>query len=322
MDNALGFDDISLVPQYSDLNSRSEVDMSTQIGSMTLSTPIFSSPMDTVTEGAMQEAMSKEGGIGVHHRYCHTDKLLLASKKGPIAVSPSMGTRFIDELCMVTCGATVVIDVAHGHSKQALDYARYCVNSGCEVISGNIVTEQAAEDYLHIGVNIMRVGVGSGAACSTRLVAGVGIPQVTAIENVRAAVDHEAYIISDGGINHSGDIVKALAVGADAVMIGRLLAGCDEAPGITDVINGEKVKRYRGMASGEALDEAGKERNVEGVSAWIPRTGTVHEVMEELKSGIRAGFAYLGARNIVQLWCASEYVQVTPLGLMESKPRI
>jgi IMP dehydrogenase len=323
MRTALTFDDVSIIPAYSSLDSRREISLSSDCGWTVLRIPVISSPMDTVTGFDMIRAMRSVGGDGVHHRYCDKKILEGAVNCGfPIAVSPSMGLDFVKSAIDLTHRLVVVIDVAHGDSKPALDYAEACAKLGASVVSGNIVTGQAAERYYNIGVRIFRVGVGGGSSCSTRLVAGAGVPQLTAIMDIYAGFSKDCYIISDGGAQHSGDIVKALAAGADAVMTGRMLAGCEEAPGLRDVINGRKVKQYRGMASRESLDEAGKERNIEGIAGWVECDGAVSDVMSEIENGVRAGLSYVGARNIRELRDKTVFVQVTQHGHIEGQTRI
>jgi len=317
---ALSLDDVSLVPRYSELDSRDEVQLGTDLDFVHLDIPIISSPMDTVTGIEMQDAIRRCGGIGIHHRYTDTNTLIQAYSHGGIAVSPSMGTKWLEAISEPVRGyGVLVIDVAHGHSKRVLQYAKELWDMGFYVISGNICTVSAAEAYLDIGVNLLRVGIGSGSSCSTRLVAGVGVPQFTAVQDISRIFGSEAKVISDGGIKHSGDITKALAAGANAVMVGRLVAGADEAPGrhVSD-----NYKEFRGMASLPSLDAAGKERNIEGVASHVKLEGPLSGIMERVARELRIGFAYLGAHNIQELQERAEFVQVTTLGLDEGRPRI
>ena len=334
MKDGLSYNDVLLVPQYSNLSSRSEVDLSVELFDRKLRLPILSSPMDTVTGIEMQKAMEDAGCLGIHHRYCDKDILLKASLFGPIAVSPSLGTGFIDNLLFdMLDKPIVVLDVAHGDSKVCYEYAKYCLDKGCIVVSGNICTPEAARRYIDLGITYLRVGVGPGSACTTRKVAGIGYPQLSAILEINdylAKNDLEATIIADGGIKESGDIVKALAFGASAVILGRLLAGANEAPGErrqvwlqpenvvpkTDSDSARKFcmkedqKQYRGMSSHEALSEAGKEHNIEGTSTWVKEEGPVADILDRLERGMRAGLAYCGARNIQELREKAEWVKV------------
>ena len=313
----LSFDDVLLMPQYSELDSRDDVVLETDLGFKKLGIPIISSPMDTVTGIAMQKAISELGGLGVHHRYTTTDLLLKAYPYGGVGVSPSMGTKWLESIKDRT--QVLVIDVAHGHSKKVIKYAKELVSMGFPVMSGNICTAYAAEDYVKIGVKLLRTGLGSGSACSTRLVAGIGVPQISAIMDIRESVGDDTKIISDGGIRYTGDIIKALAAGADAVMVGRLLAGANEALGER---NGNNTKSYRGMASMASLDEAGKERNIEGVSSTVECDGALSDIIARVIKGLKIGFAYLGARNILELQARAEFIQITQAGWNESLPRI
>ena len=317
MIRAYSYDDVLIVPSYSDLKSRSDVDISTFLSGIELKVPIISSPMDTVTDIRMQQAMSLVGGYGVHHRYCSTDELDRAKWFGGIAVSPSMGVDTIRRMVDTFDGNRLVcfLDVAHGDNKVCLDYAQE-ISKYATVVSGNICTLAAAKRYNNIGIHRLRVGVGGGHACSTRVIAGVGVPTFSAIKDIYDNTDGN-YIIADGGIRSSGDIVKALAVGASAVMLGMLLTGATEAPGRRE--NG--MKEFRGMASAEALDDAGKERNVEGISTWVLEDGPVSEIINELARGIRAGFAYVGARNITELRRNARFVEVSHNGYVEGLPK-
>ena len=324
---ALTFDDILLVPQYSELESIDrEIHGETVVGRNILSVPIVSAAMTTVTEERMIHAMMKLGGAGVHHRYnVPFDKLARISTFSPIAVSPSMGKSFLRYLVEEYHGnkySTIAIDVAHGHRREVLGFAEYAVKLGIEVWSGNIATRAAARAYLDIGVNVLKVGIGPGSACSTRVVSGCGYPQASAILEIKQALPH-ATIISDGGIKSSGDIVKALALGADAVIIGGLLAGTAEAPGehYSDMY-GNDWKTYAGMASREVLEGAGKTVRVEGVSGRVPYVGPVKGVVDELMAGVKLGMAYVGARNIKELQQKAHFVKITQAGQVEGSPRV
>lgn len=249
--------------------------------------------MDTITGKEMMFAMEKAGGIGIHHRY-HPDRELakLALVCGGIAVSPSMGVDFLSVVSGFNSCSLMVLDVAHGHTKRNLDYCKQMIDLGMDVVSGNIATEWAAEDYLKIGVKYLRVGLGSGSICSTRTVAGCGKPQASAIYDIHQKFP-EAHIISDGGHKVYGDIVKALALGADFVMLGGMLAGTDEAISQTT---------YRGMASHQALSERGKKDFIsEGVNKEVAPKGSVIPILEEIEKAIKLGCYYVGARNLEEL---------------------
>ena len=342
---ALTFDDILLVPRHSDIRSiDKEIDTSTRIGHYTLDIPIISAAMDTVTDKRMQRSMRHLGGLGIHHRYIsekEREKYASLTRYGPIAVSPSMGIEFINNMAkdLIAHRQTVAIDVAHGDRQEALDYAEYCHGLGLEVWSGNICTLEAALRYDRIGVNILKVGIGPGSSCSTRINTGCGYPQASAIYDIhnglidakKMVLDGlvigkriETTIIADGGIKTAGDIVKALALGADAVIIGGLVAGTDESPGhiVIDENTGIRYKEYWGMASETALRQNKKTLRIEGVSGRVPYTGPMENVLNRLVDGVKLGMAYVGARSIKELQENAEFVEITQSGQREGLPRI
>ena len=315
---ALSFDDVLVVPAYSTLSSRNGVSLESYSGWELLKTPIIASPMDSVTGIAMMRAMKQVGGSAVHHRYCSMEELTVASRIGPVAVSPSMGIEAVKNLP----GKVMCLDLAHGDSQVAVKMAVELRKAGKIVISGNLVTPEAAQRYWTMGITVFRVGVGGGASCSTRVVAGIGYPQLSAIIRIRKEFPN-ATIISDGGIRNSGDVVKALAGGADVVMLGRLLGGTKEALGKRrfNPFKMRMEKVFRGMASNQALREAGKEINEEGISTWIPIEGPVSTVVDRLNKGIRAGLAYVGARDIRELRQKTKLIRITHAGYIEGLPR-
>lgn len=306
---AITFDDISLVPGYSEIE-RGEIDISSKLFDVDMKIPVLSSPMDTITGIKMMLAMNKKGGLGIHHRYCDLTTLQFAAGiGGGVAVSPSMGLKYIEDIVAnrIPMEQIFVLDVAHGHTKRNLDFCAELVKMGANVISGNIVTPEAAEAYLRIGVKALRVGIGAGSVCTTRMVTGVGVPQLTAVWNVYNAVRGDAIIISDGGHRTAGDIIKSLSSGADFVMLGGMLAGTDEAEGGT---------HFRGMASAGALSQRKKEYFVEGVGKDVEPKGSVAKVLDEIKQAIETACYYLGARNLQELKEA-DYVYVTQNGYRE-----
>ena len=234
----------------------------------------------------------------------------------------------------------IVIDVAHGHTEMVINMVkrlRRTYGDEIEIVAGNVVTPEGVEDLASAGVDAVKVGIGPGSVCTTRIVAGVGVPQLTAIMMCsEKARELDIPIIADGGIRYSGDIVKALAAGASTVMIGRLLAGTDESPGAIVVRNGRKYKIYRGMASlyamlGREVREAGNEAEAlldaseysyyaEGVEAYVPYTGSVSEVIKQLVAGLRSGMSYLGARTIEELRENAVFIRITESGFRESLP--
>jgi IMP dehydrogenase len=265
----------------------------------------------------------------------------LASKdeKGRLRVSAAVGIASdtldrIDELVKAQVDA-VVIDTAHGHSKYVLDILRKAKNKYPEidVVAGNIATAEAASDLVIAGADAVKVGIGPGSICTTRIIAGVGIPQLSAIYNVSKAIKKTGIpVIADGGIRYSGDIVKALAAGAHSIMAGSLFAGVDESPGDTIIFQGRKFKSYRGMGSVEAMQAGSKDRYFqdvedevkklvpEGIVARVPYKGSLYEVLHQLIGGMRAGMGYCGAKDIETLHQHSRFTRVTNSGIQESHP--
>jgi len=228
----------------------------------------------------------------------------------------------------------IVIDTAHGHSKMVMEVAREIIKNypsrKFDLIVGNVATEEGAKDLAEIGIDAIKVGVGPGSICTTRVIAGVGVPQLSAIMNV-ASVTRKLNIplIADGGIRYSGDIVKALAAGADSVMIGNLFAGTDEAPGEMTILRGRRFKVYRGMGSLGALSSGSQDRYFqegsvkfvpEGIEGIVPYRGSVHEVIFQLIGGLRSGMGYVGAQDLESLRIRAKFVRITELGLRESHP--
>lgn len=292
------FDDILLAPDYSSVE-HGEVDIKSNFFHCSIEIPIISSPMDTITGYPMMKAMYNAGGIGIHHRYCDP-KILESSVAGnwvTIAVSPSMGIDFIEMLVKINSKLIAVLDVAHGYTSRNLDFCLKMKRLGVSVVSGNIATKEAAQSYLNNGINYLRVGVGSGSVCSTRLVTGVGYPQGSAISEINTLrKDYpNMRIISDGGHRNSGDVVKALALGADFVMLGGMLAGTTESEGF---INGTG---YRGMASEAALSTRKQEFFVEGIEKDVAPKGPVAGVLKQIKEAIEEACYYTGSRNLSEL---------------------
>jgi len=287
------YDNVYIIPQYSDVE-RGGINISTVFFGNILQIPVISSPMDTVSGMEMLIAMSNNGGYGIHHRYCTINTLQCAAQYGGIAVSPSIPLFHIEQVMDVFPSKIVVLDVAHGHTKRNLEYAKELVAMGCNVVSGNICTVEAAEAYLKIGVNHVRVGLGSGSVCTTRTVTGVGRPQYMAIPEIKEEFNNDIHIISDGGHATTGDIAKAFALGADFVMLGRMLASTQEALG---------KGKYSGMASADALMRKGKtEFFVEGITEDIKVNTTVFEVMKKIKYALETTCYYTGSRSLDGLY--------------------
>jgi len=332
---AFSYDDVLLVPQYSDIVSRSEVDIATSLSpDLIFELPVISAPMDTVTEFEMCKAMTQAGGLGIIHRY---NSILNQVKEvanvvgcgGIAAAAIGITGDYVDRAsALIEHGASVLcLDVAHGHHslmKRAIENIKTAFPD-IHVMAGNVATKQAFEDLANWGANSIRVGIGGGSICSTRIQTGHGVPGLQSILNCsRAEVSLDVKLVADGGIKTSGDMVKALAAGADFVMVGSMLAGTEQSPGRAHMnINGDRVKNYRGMASKEAqIDWRGSVSSDEGVSTFIPYKGDALPILEEMKKGIRSGLSYSGARNILELQSRAEFITQTTSGLVESRTHI
>ncbi len=357
----LTFDDVLLKPRYTGF-SRSEIDLSTQLTrDISLRAPLVSAPMDTVTESRLAIALGKAGGIGIIHRNLTIDDQASEVKKVKKAkqlVGAAVGSTAGYEQrvkALVEAGVDViVVDSAHGHTKFVLEAVSYIKKQhNVQVIGGNVATADGAEALIQAGADGLRVGMGPGAICTTRIVSGMGVPQLTAIIDTAAvARKHNVPVIADGGINYSGDITKALAAGASTVMLGRLLAATAESPGDTVEIERGKVpsrfksivndaasytfKTYRGMGSlgamqkGKAISSEdefhGKSFTMkgplvaEGVEGLIPISGALADVTAVMLEGVRSGFYYVGARTIEELWQSAEFQLITQASLTESHP--
>lgn len=270
-------------------------------------------------------------------QYPHASK----DRKGRLLAGAAVGVRgdFLDRAeALLEAGADVlVVDIAHGHSENAINTVHMIKKAfpNSELVAGNVATGDGARDLIKAGVDAVKVGVGSGSICITRVVTGSGVPQLTAVmDSVKVARDHDIPVISDGGIRNSGDITKALAAGASSVMIGGIFGGTDESPGRTLVKNGKKFKMYRGMASfyaslGRKYREEGPEvvdsddlndYIPEGVEAMVPYRGSVVEIVRQLAGGVRSGLSYCGAKSIADMQRNAEFVKITSAGYIESQP--
>lgn len=343
IETGLCYDDVLLVPQYSDIRSRSEVDISASLDeSLRFKLPIISSPMDTVTETDMAVAMGNAGGSSVIHRYNTIKKqcdlaieaIRKGTQNGTVYVGAAVGVTddfFERAQGLVNVGVSFLcVDVAHGHHisvKEAIEEIK--TELDIHVMAGNVATYQAFKDLSSWGADSVRCNVGGGSACTTRIQTGHGVPGLQTImdcariDGFRITGTKRTKIIADGGIRNSGDIVKALSAGADLVMLGSLLAGTDEAPGHIVESNTGEFKEYRGMASKKAQFEwRGRTSSLEGVSTFIPYKGSVLPILEDLAQGIKSGFSYSGCRNIEELQESALMIQQTPNGFQESGAHI
>lgn len=332
----LSYDDVLLAPQYSEIRSRSEVNIGNSLDDeRSFMLPVISAPMDTITESTMAIAMGMAGGLGVIHRYNSIEdqaaQAFQAREFGIKKVAAAIGITgdFLDRAEMlITMGTSILcLDVAHGHHammKEAItkikDRFPYV-----HIMAGNIATKQAFEDLASWGADSIRIGIGGGSICSTRIQTGHGIPTLQSVLDCASSnASKDVRIIADGGIRNSGDIVKALAAGADFVMLGSILSGTDQTPGpILTSPQGKKYKTYRGMASKEAqFDWRGKHSSNEGISTTVPYRGSVQHLLQDLDNGIRSGFSYSGAWNMDELHAKSQFVFQTTAGQTESGTHI
>lgn len=355
----LTFDDVLLIPAESHVLPN-EVNLSTQLAkNIKLNIPLISAGMDTVTEGPMAIAMALQGGLGVVHK-----NMSIQAQAGEVAnvksvVVPANATKAaVDDqnrlLCAAAVGVTsdtferatalleagadaIVIDTAHGHSAGVLRKIKEIRDHfpDATLIAGNVATGEATKALFDAGVDVVKVGIGPGSICTTRVVAGVGVPQITAIYDAASvAREYGKPIIADGGIKYSGDVVKALAAGGNAVMLGSMLSGTTEAPGEVFEENGKRYKSYRGMGSVGAMAQAHgssdryfqggvNEANKlvpEGIEARVEYKGDVSDIVFQIDGGLRSGMGYVGAPDIPTLIDKAQFVQITNAGLWESHP--
>ena len=334
MKTALTYDDIQLIPGYSEIESRRNIDLTTQFTTnYSLRVPLIASPMDTVCGPDMALAMGRLGGVGILHRFMdietqsanmHYITRNLPSNTPTAGAVGANGDYLERAQELVKSGANVIlIDVAHGYHKfvkDALGNLKKNLPSHVDIIAGNIATADAAIALQDWGADALRVGIGGGSLCTTRIKTGFGVPNVTSLQEVAEVAN--VPVIACGGIRSSGDIAKALAVGADSVILGSLLAGTKEAPGaIIEKNGGALYKRYRGAASLETKSIHGQEvRNVEGESTVIPFKGGAKFVVESLLDGVRSALSYAGANNIQEF--VPGYVVVTNAGIAEARPHL
>ena len=355
MKRALTYDDILLVPKYSEIESRSSINLATLVSRRYgLLRPYVASCMDTVCEYQMAIKMVELGGVGCIHRFMTVDKQCEQVSKVleyittnhmyeewgvmyddwhseipdiPIMAAVGVSESDIERAKrLVSCGANIIlIDVAHGHHinvKKMIKSLRETLPSNVDIIAGNVSTEESAIDLCEWGVDGLRVGIGGGSLCTTRIQTGHGVPNVTSI--IDCVKGSKVPVMADGGIRSSGDIAKALSIGADCVMLGSLLAGSKESPGkIITKGDGMLCKKYRGSASLETKSTHGQSiRHVEGESTLIPYKGSVDIVIDKLTDGVKSALSYSGSNNIKTFQLKSEIVEITPSGMVESKPHL
>ncbi len=337
---SLTFDDVLLLPRYSDVLP-SETDISVNLTkNINLRVPFLSSAMDTVTESRMAIAIAEAGGIGVIHRNLNIKKQtkeIIKVKKKKLLVGAAVGTNKEDinraEFLFDNGCDLIVIDTAHGHSKKVLNTLSKLkkINKFVPICVGNIATGEAAKKLYNSGADIIKIGIGPGSICTTRMVSGIGVPQVSAIMDVKRALkNRKIKIISDGGIKFSGDIVKALAAGADAIMMGSIFAGTNESPGKKFKVKGKFYKQYRGMGSIGAMSSGSANRYfqkkfkdkskyvAEGVEGRVEFKGNVSKIIYQLKGGLRSSMGYIGAKNLKEIPKNAKFIKITKAGFYES----
>jgi IMP dehydrogenase len=334
------FDDVTLVPKYSSILP-SETITSTKIShNLNLQIPLMSSAMDTVTESKMAIALSKSGGIGVIHRNLSIQKQIREVKKVkknnfPVGAAIGVNPKDIERVYKLLEAKVnlIVIDTAHGHTQKVLSMIKKIKKKfkKSTLCAGNIATGKAAKFLADAGVDIVKVGIGPGSICTTRLVTGIGVPQLSAILEVKKALkNYKTSIISDGGIKFSGDIAKAIAAGADAVMIGSLFSGTIESPGKTFKYKGKLYKNFRGMGSVGAMSVGSADRYYqekfkntskyvpEGVEGIVKFKGSVNKIIYNLIGGLKSSMGYLGAKTIKDLQKKGEFIKISKAGFYES----
>ena len=337
---ALTFDDVLLLPRYSSVlpsNTNIFLNLTKKIS---LKVPFLSSAMDTVTESKMAIAIAKEGGLGVIHRNLNIKKQSQEVKKvknKKLIVGAAIGTNEEDldrARSLISNGVDlIVIDTAHGHSEKVLKILSKIkrIIKEVPICVGNIATGEAAKKLYNSGADIIKVGIGPGSICTTRMVAGIGVPQISAIMEVKKAMNKKNIkIISDGGIKFSGDIAKALAAGADAIMMGSIFAGTEESPGKKFKLKDKFYKEYRGMGSIGAMSAGSANRYFqknfkdkskfvpEGVEGRVEFKGKVSKIIYQLQGGLRSSMGYIGAKNLEEIIKKAKFIKITKAGFYES----
>ncbi len=346
------FDDVLLVPAYSEVLPKDVSTKTELLPDISLAIPFLSAAMDSVTEARLAIELARLGGIGIIHKNLSPSEQAAEVRSVKEAEIGSARTPTLDRSQRLSVGAAIgpsrdradrvealtragvdvlIVDTAHGHSKGVIDAIRRTKKERPKVllIAGNVATREATEALIDAGADAVKVGIGPGSICTTRVVAGVGVPQLSAIHECVEAARGRVPIIADGGIKLSGDITKALAAGAGAVMIGSLFAGTTEAPGRTMIVEGRSYKVYRGMGSLGAMRSGSKDRYgqaesedeklvPEGIEGRVPNRGELAPIVHQLAGGLRSGMGYLGARNLEELRKHARFVRITPAGLRES----
>ena len=323
------FDDVLLVPQSSKIYSRTDVRLKMSAGGLKLELPVIAAPMDTVCNDRMAMAMSEHGGLGVIHRHQSIEdqvgmiQNVVCRGYNNVFGSVGIGPGYMDDVKkIVEAGASgICIDVANGHNYRTVEAVRSISNEfDIHIMTGNVSTGEAFLELADAGANSVRVGIGGGSMCTTRIVTGHGMPTLQSIIDVelaRSSSKVNCAIIADGGIRNSGDMMKAFAFGADFVMVGSMLAGTNEAPG--EVIDGLKV--FRGMASRSAQEDTrGSVSVVEGAETMIPLKGPASEILSSISGGLRSGCSYSGVTRLSELWMFAKTRRISANSVAENIP--
>ncbi|MFN7730205.1 MAG: guanosine monophosphate reductase [Bdellovibrio sp.] len=326
----LTFDDVLLVPRKSEVRSRRDPSLRSRLTKkIEIETPIISSNMDTITEADMAFAMFQVGGAGILHRFLSTEaqceQVRILKDKGVQILAASIGVTEDDReraKALLKAGANLLtIDIAHGHSVSMLETMTWIkdFSPGTQIIAGNVATPEAAEELIQAGADAIKVGIGPGSMCTTRIITGNGVPQLTAIALCAEIADaYKVPVIADGGIKTSGDIVKAFSAGASTIMLGSMLSGTIETPG--EIKHGKKL--YRGMASRSAQDSwrggVPKGMAPEGESTQVSVKGHVKDVILELTGGLRSGMSYLNAQSLNEIRDRARFIEMSNAGIRES----
>jgi len=335
---ALSYDDVLLIPKHSYVESRSKVNLQTKLTpKISLDIPIISANMDSVTNEVTATSLSKLGGISILPRFNSIQEqfqMLEQVKKEGARVGVAVGVKgdYLErtEKLISLSPELIVIDVAHGHLNKVGEVVAEIKNRypNHDLVAGNVATYEGAIFLLKNGADVIKVGVGPGSICTTRVETGHGVPQFTAVTDVAKAVRmYHKTLIADGGVKSCGDIVKALAGGASAVMLGNFITGTDETPGEIYEFNNKKFKKYFGSTSVEQkskhIENLAKDPNylkhIEGVSGFVSYKGSLKDLIERCKGSLTSGFSYSGANNLEELWQKAEFIQITQAGYTESK---
>lgn len=336
--HGITFDDVLLVPGYNGIRSRQAVNTEVSLGAFTFQIPIISSNMDTITGSTMAKEIARLGGFGILHRFMSIEENVKEFKEarqaGAVGISIGVSEEGMDRAeALIDIGANIVcVDVAHGHSKmmsQTIKRLREKYKKNICIIAGNVATYAGADYLAAAGADVIKVGIGPGSVCTTRIKTGYGVPQLSAIIDCRK-VDRP--LIADGGIRAPGDAVKALAAGASFVMLGGMLSGTEETPGQTQEVSAHYdgrpryVKIFRGMASREAQEDfmgaMADWKTAEGISVEVPAKGPVSAVIHDIMGGIRSGMTYCGAQTIKELQRKAQFIQISSASVHENQPHM